>query len=194
MLQLIRRKGRHVLRGIAERLVQQHVEHGRNADRERDAVFLNPFEEVAVREAPGDMHRQALLEERHQARHLRRVPAERAIFERAVVLGQAEAFERREAVEPICAVVVDHDLRPVGGAGGADDAGEIGRRVALRQALGAHAARHGAEQIVLRVGVRRVRDVAAEADERLAGEQRVAVELLVHEGERPARPQRRDRQ
>ena len=49
---------------------------------------------------------------------------------------------------------------------------------------GAIAARHGAEEIVLRIGLGRARRVAAEADERLAGQQRLAVELLVHQRER----------
>ena len=100
------------------------------------------------------------------------------------MLGEPEAFQGREAVEPIGAVVVDHDLRPVGGAGRAEDAGEVGRRVALRQAVGRDRARHRAEEIIVRIGIGDARRVAAEADERLAGQQSVAVQLLVHQGER----------
>ena len=139
--QLISRKARHVLRGVADRLVQQDVEHGRHAGREGDAVLLHPFEEAAVREPLGDVHGQALLQERQQAQHLRRVPAERAVFQGAVVLGQPEEFQRVEAVHPVGGVVVDDDLRPRRGARGAEDAGGVGgivalgqlRRVALRQ-------------------------------------------------------------
>ena len=121
-------QGRHVLRGVADRLVQQDVEHGRHAGRERDAVLLHPFEEAAVREPPGDVHGQALLQERQQAQHLRRVPAERAVFQGAVVLGQAEEFQGVEAVHPVGGVVVDDDLRPRRGARGAEDAGGVRRR------------------------------------------------------------------
>ena len=143
---------RHVLGGVAERLVQQHVQHGRHAGREGDAVVADPFEEVAVGEALGDVQRQALLQERHQAQHLRRVPAERAVFQRAVVRGEAEEFQRREAVEPVGAVVVDHDLGPAGGAGGAEDAGDVVGRVALGQLFGAVACGHHREAFVLRIG------------------------------------------
>ena len=132
--QLISRKRRHVLGGVADRLVQQDVEHGRHAGRKRDAVLLHPFEEVAVREPLGDVHGQALLQERQQAQHLRRVPAERAVFQGAVVLGQAEEFQGVEAVHPVGGVVVDDDLRPRRGARGAEDAGGVGGVVALGQA------------------------------------------------------------
>ena len=43
------------------------------------------------------MHGQALLQERHERQHLRRVPAERAVFQRAVVLGEAEEFQGVES-------------------------------------------------------------------------------------------------
>ena len=127
---------RQVLGGVAERLVQQHVEHGRDARRKRDAVALDPLEEAAVGEALGDMHRQPLLQERHQAQHLRGVPAEGAVFQRAVVLGEAEEFEGGQAVEPVGAVVVDHDLGPAGGPRGAEDAGDVLGCVALGQFRG----------------------------------------------------------
>ena len=127
-------QGRHVLGGVADRLVQQDVEHGRHAGREGDAVLLHPFEEMAVREPLGDVHGQALLQERQQAQHLRRVPAERAVFQGAVVLGEAEEFQRVEAVHPVGGVVVDDDLRPRRGARGAEDAGGVGGIVALGQA------------------------------------------------------------
>ena len=78
---------RDVLRCEAERLVEQHIEHGRHAGGEGDAVVLHPFEEAAVREPLGDVQGEALLQEGQQAQHLRRVPAERAVFQRAVVLG-----------------------------------------------------------------------------------------------------------
>ena len=124
---------RNVLGRVAERLVQQDVEHGRHAGGERDAVLLHPFEEMAVRESLGDVHGQALLQERQQAQHLRRIPAERAVFQSAVVFGQPEKFQRVEAVHPIGGVVVDDDLRPRRGARGAEDAGGVGGVVALGQ-------------------------------------------------------------
>ncbi len=139
--QLISRKRRDVLRGVAERLVEQHVQHGGHAGRERDAVFLHPLEEAAVREALRHVHGEALLQERQEREHLRRVPAERAVFQRAVVLGEAEEFQRVEAVHPVGGVVVDHDLRPRRGARGAEDAGHVGGVVALGEAGGVAARR-----------------------------------------------------
>ncbi len=83
-------------------------------------------------------------------------------------------------------MVVDHDLRPRRRAGGAEDAGDVVGRIALGQARGGDAARHGPEEIVLRIGAGRIGAVAAEAHERLAGQQRIAVELLVHQREHGA--------
>ncbi len=158
---------RDVLRGVADRLVEQHVQHGRHAGRERDAVLLDPFEEAAVREALGHVHGQALLQERHQRQHLRRVPAERAVFQRAVVFGEAQKFQRVEAVHPVGGVVVDHDLRPRRGARGAEDAGGVVRVVALGQG-GRVAFRQCGKQFVLRV-LRAVRRPGAEAHLRRGG-------------------------
>ena len=118
-------------------------------------LSADPFEEAAVREALGDVHGQALLQERQQAQHLRRVPAERAVFQRAVVLGEAEEFQRVEAVQPVGGVVVDHDLRLRRGARGAEHAGHVVGVVALGQLGRGVAARQRGEELVLRVASRR---------------------------------------
>src|SRR5262249_23429515 len=76
---------------------------------------------------------------------------------------------------------VDDELRPAGGAGRAEDTGDVGGIVALRQTLRRVATPESPEKIIIRIGVGKVAAVAAETDERLAGEQGVAVELLVHQ-------------
>ena len=116
---------------------------------------LHPLEEAAVREALGDVHGEALLQEGHEAQNLRRVPAERAVFQRAVVRGEAEEFQRVEAVHPVGGVVVDHDLRLRRGARRAEDAGGIVRLVALRQARAASPRGSASEEFVLRVSLAR---------------------------------------
>ena len=78
-------------------------------------------------------------------------------------------------------MVIDDDLGPVGGSRRTEDASDVGGIVALRQARRRHIARHQAKEIVLRIGVGDLGGVGAETHERLAGEQRGAIELLVHE-------------
>ena len=63
---------------------------------------------------------------------------------------------------------------------------EGSRVIALGQIFRIDPARHRAEEIVLRVGISRIRAVAAEPGEWPAREQRVAVELLVHQREHGA--------
>src|SRR5262252_8409174 len=131
-------------------VVQQHVENGWHTGRKGDAVLPDPPKETAAGEAFGDVHRQSLLQERHQAQYLRGVPAKGPIFQRAIILGETEKFEGGQAIEPVGAVVIHHDLGPAGGSRGAEDAGDVLRRVPLGQ-VGGGVLRQAREQVVLRI-------------------------------------------
>ena len=81
-------------------------------------------------------------------------------------------------------MIVDDQLRPAGRARRAEDAGQIGSVVTLRDTAGRNAARHGAEERVLRVAAARLGRKISKPHKRLAPKQRVAVKVLVNERER----------
>ena len=119
----------HVVRRDSGRLVQQHVDHRRNPGGEGDAVVADPVEEPPVREAPGDVHGEPGLQERHQAEDLGGVPAEGPVFEGAVVRREPEHVERRQSAQPVGGVVEDDAFGLRCRAGGAEDRGDVGDAV-----------------------------------------------------------------
>lgn len=172
---------RQVFRGVSERLVEQHVDDGGHARRERDAVLLDPLEEAAVREAPRDVHRQPLLQERQEGQDLREFqPNERY----SSVRSSASSPGCRACRAPTSST--PRDRRPRSSASTSCPTcrrhNEVLRRIALRHVAWPSTGRDVAEIVVLRIA-RAARAPRTEADQRRARSlrQRRAVELLVIE-------------
>src|SRR5262249_57545808 len=81
--------------GQWDRLGQKHVDDGRDADGDRDAMVVQPVEEARLRKLAREDERGARLHRRPDRQDLRRGPAEVAVVEDRVALPALEPVPRR---------------------------------------------------------------------------------------------------
>ena len=117
---------------------EQHVDHGRIAGGDGDAVGANVVEEPRRREFLRHHQRGAARERRQHAEQLRRGPVERAEVVDAVVGGDAEALGHRHDVGELLAIAQHHALRRVARPRGEEDhavvaRGRLGEKTAPRR-------------------------------------------------------------